>query len=961
MYVCRDKSCDIRIVNKEVSRRHLEIYVNEDGNVCLLSMGREPVCLNGEQVLSPRVLQTGDKIEVLLEGRTREFFFKAAHTESLAREDCGQNVGAKAIGSPLAASSIANQLPNPKSGQEIAQEDMDIVPKADMDIADAVMESAPEQAIHDDVDRKENAALNQVDDVVVDEKMEPTGQPDLITEAVSHMVNEIISKIVQSAEAASSILTPVSNNNKRKSVRFVAMTPEGEACEATMTIRCTPQTGNAIIVEDNTVAFSEWGFKTMAKDQVMEDQIEEKDCVPDAKEIQGASVENRMTPIPEDLDYMEFHSGPSQTTPCLAAPATTPVTLTKSGTAKKRCREVDFNALAQKLGEIADEHHVHFELPKDFMRFTPLSTAKSKKLSIGEVQSCQSGPSKRLSVCSTSREDGHVEFDLPKDFLRFTPLSAPAKSTQNIIRSGISEESGKDFELPKGFMRFTPSSVSAMKKQSSSTNGTMDCDLPKDFMRFTPMSVPSKRMDGKKIKSALKVIGQQMSAIATMHESDDDDDGAEEIATLRSVGHAVHDLADALDRVASVKKSVKREKPPGVKITIVEKGNTFKTSNPEVKVLFGGMSPLDTNMDDVQNQDALIQKGNISTKAGMLSRFKSALVQANSYRTQSLVLGKHLRKSSAKLNKFKTTARVLSTKYKAERAKRLELQTTLKKLIEARENDSDHMVIEDEEENGAIQRTRVVVVGHKEKNQSRSLEMAGNVVVVRKSTTSTPYEDGVDDITPNQEKTAKKSLIASALKSAVKSVRRISIGNETQLVMDDIKMPMWIYDKEEEEDGKNGDMEDEREHVDLEEQTALDTLEKSLQSPLPNGPSEEEENMAEDICHICHVGDDGDILLLCDSCDNACHLQCCKPALKRVPKGDWYCVDCKQKSKAAPKREPSKRKAPAAKKSPATKRRAKENTIDDGSKTKSGRSTAKNKVTNATTRPRRTRATAKHA
>ena len=26
--------------------------------------------------------------------------------------------------------------------------------------------------------------------------------------------------------------------------------------------------------------------------------------------------------------------------------------------------------------------------------------------------------------------------------------------------------------------------------------------------------------------------------------------------------------------------------------------------------------------------------------------------------------------------------------------------------------------------------------------------------------------------------------------------------------------------------------------------------------------------------------------------DNACHLSCCVPALKRVPKGDWFCAEC---------------------------------------------------------------------
>lgn len=43
------------------------------------------------------------------------------------------------------------------------------------------------------------------------------------------------------------------------------------------------------------------------------------------------------------------------------------------------------------------------------------------------------------------------------------------------------------------------------------------------------------------------------------------------------------------------------------------------------------------------------------------------------------------------------------------------------------------------------------------------------------------------------------------------------------------------------------------------------------------------------------------MLLLCDACDNACHLTCCHPPLKRVPKGDWFCEECvaKQAAEAA--------------------------------------------------------------
>jgi hypothetical protein len=67
-------------------------------------------------------------------------------------------------------------------------------------------------------------------------------------------------------------------------------------------------------------------------------------------------------------------------------------------------------------------------------------------------------------------------------------------------------------------------------------------------MRFTPMN----------LKSAINNIDQSMTAVGGIHESLDD--GAEEIATLRSVAHVAHDLADALDKVASTKKSVQAKR-----------------------------------------------------------------------------------------------------------------------------------------------------------------------------------------------------------------------------------------------------------------------------------------------------------------------------------------------------------------------------------------------------------------
>jgi len=61
-------------------------------------------------------------------------------------------------------------------------------------------------------------------------------------------------------------------------------------------------------------------------------------------------------------------------------------------------------------------------------------------------------------------------------------------------------------------------------------------------------------------------------------------------------------------------------------------------------------------------------------------------------------------------------------------------------------------------------------------------------------------------------------------------------------------------------------------------------------------------------CSVCGLGHDPDTILLCDlggqGCHRATHLRCCKPALKAVPQGAWYCAVCAQGPGAAtrPKR-----------------------------------------------------------
>lgn len=48
------------------------------------------------------------------------------------------------------------------------------------------------------------------------------------------------------------------------------------------------------------------------------------------------------------------------------------------------------------------------------------------------------------------------------------------------------------------------------------------------------------------------------------------------------------------------------------------------------------------------------------------------------------------------------------------------------------------------------------------------------------------------------------------------------------------------------------------------------------------------------LCTACNLGDRTQELLLCDApgCGRATHLTCCRPKLKVIPKGDWFCNKC---------------------------------------------------------------------
>ncbi|TVU08426.1 hypothetical protein EJB05_41830 [Eragrostis curvula] len=62
-------------------------------------------------------------------------------------------------------------------------------------------------------------------------------------------------------------------------------------------------------------------------------------------------------------------------------------------------------------------------------------------------------------------------------------------------------------------------------------------------------------------------------------------------------------------------------------------------------------------------------------------------------------------------------------------------------------------------------------------------------------------------------------------------------------------------------------------------------------------------------CMRCESMEDPTKMLICDSCEGAFHLSCCKPRVKKIPQEEWYCQICsrkkpkRQREKLGPKHE----------------------------------------------------------
>eukprot|EP00762_Andalucia_godoyi_P004178 ANDGO_06352.mRNA.1 Chromodomain-helicase-DNA-binding protein Mi-2 homolog len=63
----------------------------------------------------------------------------------------------------------------------------------------------------------------------------------------------------------------------------------------------------------------------------------------------------------------------------------------------------------------------------------------------------------------------------------------------------------------------------------------------------------------------------------------------------------------------------------------------------------------------------------------------------------------------------------------------------------------------------------------------------------------------------------------------------------------------------------------------------------------PSASDLEETVHNEDVCYQCFQGG---FLICCDGCPAAYHLYCCNPPLDEIPKGLWFCMDCRKSGRA---------------------------------------------------------------
>jgi hypothetical protein len=719
--------------------------------------------------------------------------------------------------------------------------------------------------------------------------------------------------------------------------------------------------------------------------------------------------------------------------PGAQAPAPTPntaLTANKSAAVSKRKMTLDPTSLAAKLSELAEEHDVDFELPADFMRWTPAAkrafsiavTPRAANAPASVAKSQRSAPRSAVRAPAVTPAKGMTPAGPGAQAPAHTPATA-ARSTGKMMPGAaagglqvdtnalaaklaqLAEQHDITFELPADFMRWTPAPgnktsgsviiapVSAMKSQQRSAGRSRmaqaveeneAADFPEEVMqpvaeknntnndefagflaasleavasarKTTPMSKSAarRRSSIRTPGTKIAIIGKStprsaapssVKNIRTTAQKKQQQQYQEEDAEMGEAAEVAPPAAGTIEKEVSGETLEKKIIESEIAVT-----NATTDASVEEMAQEAEEEPVADAEEQAEEEDEdfdfVEEQGAEEEAAGMrrvafveMADYRRAVIQLRIHRSRATGLATQLRGVSARALRLKRAATGLAKALEEERAKREELQATLQRIVANREAEEEELLAEEDgmdcdvdvEEEASLAspvQVKVVVVGYNPAPQPCHTEMAGNVVVVRPTsntnTTITPakspmkavvgFAAGVVAKTPTAgNKTASKSKTPGTLK---KTVSKTPAGGR---VLDDVEVPSWVFDKES-TGAPAVDVSAElaevaaAEDAEARDEAALKKLQAEVAAQAEDAESEEddeEEAEEADRCHKCNEGDEGDVLLLCDGCDNACHLSCCNPPLKRIPKGDWFCVDCKKAKKAE---EAAAKKAPAAK------------------------------------------------
>lgn len=593
---------------------------------------------------------------------------------------------------------------------------------------------------------------------------------------------------------------------------------------------------------------------------------------------------------------------------------------------------VDVNSLAARLAELAEEHDITFELPADFMRFTPMTIGAKKSISVIVTPRTGGVKSAAMSAPRTAGRSrlGQVIADEP---------AATEEVMQPWTNKSTACDLGEVVDQVTAVLEAAASarkSVNGNRRSLSRTPGAKIAILGGN-VNDAPCSatVPASIAVLSSIKNNkyLSLDGKSQEQLDTVPLDQDMVEQAMMNATSED---------DKPQGAASLQQQKPRENFSGVPSTVGicsdEDNRHEQRCNDD-----SGESNEGDELDSVQQEERpMIAPAPATDGSVPKLQYTRLLLKAKSYRAQVLQLTGQARSATARSLRLKRVATALGAALQLERARRLELQDALKQIVANREeeeadmecaiNENSEMMPDaddgamdtDAAENNAsaqaIIAPKVIVVGYKPAPVPQCTEMAGCVVVVRPPRRTTAVSPVTATPGPASfNRTAKTPIsIKKTPKTVHRSVRRTPalVGKAGDVVVDDVQVPGWVFEEEGKESSVQAVINVEAELAEVEREEAKEAAAmKKLEGEVANVDVEDEldDDMEDgvDVCHVCSAGEEGDVLLLCDGCENACHLSCCDPPLKRVPKGDWHCKECfakkaKEEEEAAGKK--SKRK-----------------------------------------------------